>query len=157
MTRQKREHSGRCCECRRKCSLLCACVYQLGKYTAGMDTRGYKVQGMQFTIGLGGLETMMNRIDDWIAGVYPEDAKVRVWRGRGVCSVAVASFGVYVELAVHGDRTGFSRQSSRTLRRRVCLRAALTWRCKRASTRFCKSVTRCVMSRLVIPVKMIVC
>ena len=55
-------------------------MYQLSKYTTGVDTRGYKVPGKQFPFGLGGLEAMMNRIDDWIAGVYPEDAKVRVWR-----------------------------------------------------------------------------
>ena len=58
--------------------VLCGLRAQLGKFTTGQDTRAYKVQGMQFTIGMGGLETMMRRIDDWIAGVYPEEARVRV-------------------------------------------------------------------------------
>ena len=58
--------------------VTCGLRAQLGKFTTGQDTRAYKVQGMQFTIGMGGLETMMRRIDDWIAGAYPEEARVRV-------------------------------------------------------------------------------
>jgi hypothetical protein len=73
------------------CDKRSACVrcwcFQLGKYTTGQDTGAYKVQGMQFTIGVGGLGTMMmRRIDDRIAGVYPEEARVRAacaHRNRG--------------------------------------------------------------------------
>jgi hypothetical protein len=53
---------------------------QLGKYSSAAESRAYKVQGMQFTIGMGGLETMMNRIDDWISGSFPEDARERFFK-----------------------------------------------------------------------------
>jgi hypothetical protein len=44
--------------------------------TAGQDTRGYVVQGAQFDVDMSAVQSMEMRIDDFMAGEFPEESKV---------------------------------------------------------------------------------